>query len=63
MLEKIRYIPDLKRNLISLGTLDDEGYKAIINKGIWNLQNNFIEIINVPKINGIYFFKGFILGG
>lgn len=56
MLEKIRYIPDLKRNLISLGTLDDEGYKAIINKGIWNLQNNFIEIINVPKINGIYFF-------
>ena len=26
VLENVRYIPDLKRNLISLGTLDREGY-------------------------------------
>lgn len=33
ILNKIRYIPNLKRNLISLGILDDEFFNLIINKG------------------------------
>lgn len=26
-LDEVRHVPDLKRNLISLGTLDSKGYK------------------------------------
>ncbi|GKB95669.1 retrovirus-related pol polyprotein from transposon TNT 1-94 [Tanacetum coccineum] len=33
MLENVRYIPELKRNLISLGTLDREGYTVKLRNG------------------------------
>ncbi|GJS94799.1 retrotransposon protein, putative, ty1-copia subclass [Tanacetum coccineum] len=33
VLENVRYIPDLKRNLISLGTLDREGYTVKLQNG------------------------------
>nr|GEV31185.1 retrotransposon protein, putative, Ty1-copia subclass [Tanacetum cinerariifolium] len=33
MLENVRYIPELKRNLISLGTLDREGYTMKLQNG------------------------------
>lgn len=42
---KTRYTPNLKRNLISLGTLDDEGFNTIINKSVLTLQNNLANII------------------
>ena len=29
LLEKVRHIPDLKRNLISVGQLDDEGHAIL----------------------------------
>ena len=29
LLEKIRHIPDLRRNLISVGQLDDEGHAIL----------------------------------
>ena len=29
-----RYVPDLKKNLISLGTLDSKGYKVTMEGGI-----------------------------
>ena len=29
LLEKVRHIPDLERNLISVGQLDDEGYAIL----------------------------------
>ncbi|GJU39486.1 retrovirus-related pol polyprotein from transposon TNT 1-94 [Tanacetum coccineum] len=38
VLENVRYIPDLKRNLISLGTLDQEGYTV-------KLQNIRVKVI------------------
>ncbi|GJU48891.1 retrotransposon protein, putative, ty1-copia subclass [Tanacetum coccineum] len=38
MLENVRYIPELKRNLISLGTLDREGYTV-------KLQNGRVKVI------------------
>lgn len=52
-LEKIRYNPNLKRNLISLGILDDDGYNTFINKGVITIQNKFAKIIKVPKVMSI----------
>ncbi|GJZ42293.1 retrovirus-related pol polyprotein from transposon TNT 1-94 [Tanacetum coccineum] len=40
MLENVRYIPELKRNLISLGTLDREGYTV-------KLQNERVKLVLV----------------
>ncbi|GJS07465.1 retrovirus-related pol polyprotein from transposon TNT 1-94 [Tanacetum coccineum] len=59
VLENVRYIPELKRNLISLGTLDREGYAV-------KLQNGRVKVIKVSlmvlsgtmKVNYVYSLDG-----
>lgn len=46
-------MPDLQRNLISFGQVDDE-YKIRIYKGLTRISLNFKEIISSPKSNGIF---------
>ena len=36
--EKVRHIPDLRRNLISVRQLDDEGHAILFVGGTWKLQ-------------------------
>lgn len=50
-----RYILNLKRNLISLGTLDDEGFNTTINKGTLMLQKNFAKLLQVENQMGSIF--------
>ena len=38
LLEKVCHIPDLRRNLISVGQLDDEGHAILFVGGTWKLQ-------------------------
>ncbi|RVX00782.1 Retrovirus-related Pol polyprotein from transposon TNT 1-94 [Vitis vinifera] len=37
LLEKVRHIPDLRRNLISVGQLDDEGHAILLVGGTWKV--------------------------
>ncbi|RVW24170.1 Retrovirus-related Pol polyprotein from transposon TNT 1-94 [Vitis vinifera] len=37
LLEKVRHIPDLRRNLISIGQLDDEGHAILFVGGTWKV--------------------------
>ena len=37
LLEKVRHIPDLRRNLISAGQLDDEGHAILFVDGTWKV--------------------------
>ena len=38
LLKKVRHIPDLRRNLISVGQLDNEGHAILFVGGTWKLQ-------------------------
>ena len=37
LLEKVRHIPDLRRNLISVGQLDDESHAILFVGGTWKV--------------------------
>ena len=37
LLEKVRHIPELMRNLISIGQLDDEGHAILFIGGTWKV--------------------------
>ena len=37
LLEKVRHIPDLRRNLISVGQLDDEGHAILFVGSTWKV--------------------------
>ena len=38
LLEKVRHIPNLRKNLIFVGQLDDEGHAILFVGGTWKLQ-------------------------
>ena len=54
----VRYVPNLKRNLISLGTLDEEGYTYKAEKGVLKASKGSLVILKGDKKNGLYVLRG-----
>lgn len=57
-LEQVRYIPDLKRNLISLGMLDQLGCSIKAEHGQIQIMNKGTIIIKGIRMNGLYVLVG-----
>ena len=58
ILNNVRHIPDLKRNLISLGTLDDEGYDCRVSRGILKITKASLVVMKGIKKSGLYRLDG-----
>jgi hypothetical protein len=54
-LTNVRHIPDLKKNLISLGTLDSLGYKYSGEAGVIRVSKGLLVIMKGNKVDGLYF--------
>ena len=54
LLEKVRYIPDLRRNLISIGQLDDEGHAILFVGGTWKVTKGARVLARRKKIGTLY---------
>jgi hypothetical protein len=57
-LTNVRNIPDLKKNLISLGTLDFLGYKYFGKGGVIWVNKGSLVIMKGNKVDGLYFLQG-----
>ena len=54
LLEKVRHIPDLKRNLISVGQLDDEGHAILFVSGTWKVTQRARVLARGKKTSTLY---------
>ena len=54
ILDKTRQVPDLQRNLIALGVLDDLNYNIVINKGYIKILRGSQLVAEAPKRHGLY---------
>ncbi|RVX01092.1 Retrovirus-related Pol polyprotein from transposon TNT 1-94 [Vitis vinifera] len=54
LLEKVRHIPDLKRNLISVGQLDDEGHAILFIGGTWKVTKGARVLARGKKTGTLY---------
>ncbi|KAK0579981.1 hypothetical protein LWI29_034466 [Acer saccharum] len=54
----VRYVPNLKRNLISLGTLDEGGYTYKAEKSVLKASKGSLVILKGDKKNGLYVLRG-----
>ena len=54
LLTEIRYVPDLKRNLISLGEVDRKGYVFQGEKSILRVMKGSKEVLRGVKKQGLY---------
>ncbi|GJS99864.1 retrovirus-related pol polyprotein from transposon TNT 1-94 [Tanacetum coccineum] len=59
VLENVRYIPELKRNLISLGTLDRESYTVKLRNGrVKVIKGSLMVLSGIMKGNCVYSLDG-----
>nr|CAN80650.1 hypothetical protein VITISV_022906 [Vitis vinifera] len=54
LLEKVRHIPDLRRNLISIGQLDDEGHAILFVGGTWKVTKGARVLARGKKTGTLY---------
>ncbi|RVW21719.1 Retrovirus-related Pol polyprotein from transposon TNT 1-94 [Vitis vinifera] len=54
LLEKVRHIPDLRRNLISVGQLDDEGHAILFVGGTWKVTKGARVLAHGKKTGTLY---------
>ncbi|KAL2504928.1 Integrase catalytic domain-containing protein [Abeliophyllum distichum] len=55
LLENVRHIPDLSKNLISIGTLEDSKFVRKFGHGCFKISNGALLAIKGYKRNGLYF--------
>ena len=53
-LRGVRHIPGLKRNLISVGQLDDEGYTSTFGEGRWKISKGVMTLARGLKSGTLY---------
>uniref|UniRef100_A0A7N2LG47 Integrase catalytic domain-containing protein n=1 Tax=Quercus lobata TaxID=97700 RepID=A0A7N2LG47_QUELO len=54
LLEKVQHIPDLRRNLISVGQLDDEGHAILFVGGTWKVTKEARVLARGKKTGTLY---------
>ena len=54
LLEKVRHIPNLRRNLISVGQLDDEGHVILFVGGTWKVTKGTRVLAYGKKTGSLY---------
>ena len=54
VLTHVRYVPELRRNLISLGMLDELGYVIKLESGSLKVLKGSLVVMKGVKRNGIY---------
>ena len=57
-LTSVRHVPDLKKNLISLGVLDLDGYKFAGQNGVLKVFKGTLVVMKAEKVRFIYRLKG-----
>ena len=57
-LKKVRYVPKLKRKLISVSTLEALGLKVSIRDGVLKMIRGSMVILKGIRCNNLYYLKG-----
>lgn len=55
MLKDVRYVPDIKKSLLSVGQLDAHGYTTIFAGGSWKLLKGSMLIVKGCKNGTLYY--------
>ncbi|KAM1432693.1 hypothetical protein ACFXTO_015201 [Malus domestica] len=57
-LHGVRYVPNLKKKLISLGTLESQGFKFYSDNNVLKVVKGALVIIKVPQNGLLYILQG-----
>ena len=63
VLTDVRYVPKLKKNLISLGALESKGLVVIIRDGVLKVISGALMVIKGTRRNNLYYYNGSTMTG
>ena len=58
MLIDVRYVPYLRKNLISLGAPDTNGYKTVIQGGVMKIYKGILLVMKAKKVGNLFQLEG-----
>lgn len=58
LMQNVRYVPELKRNLVSLGMLDEQGYVFKVERGVLKVLKDSRVVMKSCKKKGLYSIQG-----
>ena len=59
----VRYVPSLKKNLISLGVLESKGLIITLRDGLLKVVADALTVMKGTRRNNLYYFQGSIVIG
>ncbi|KAL6521554.1 hypothetical protein OROGR_018123 [Orobanche gracilis] len=59
----VRYVPDLKRNLISLGTLESLGCRYSTEGGVLKVSKGALVLLKANRVGSLYVLQGSVVTG
>ena len=62
-LKKVRYIPRMTKNLISVGALEAKGLRETLGEGILKMSNSSLVIVKDITCNNVYYLMGSTVTG
>ncbi|CAL9003833.1 unnamed protein product, partial [Prunus brigantina] len=62
-LSDVRYVPDMKKNLISLGALESKGLKITMEGGVLKAVHGALVVMKGTRRNNLYFLQGSTVTG
>ena len=62
-MKDVRYVPQLTRNLISIGVLKVLGLKVSVRDGVVNMIKGSMVVLKGVRCNNLYYLKGSMVTG
>ena len=57
-LTDVRYVPQMKKNIISVGAVESKGFKMTLENGILKVTKGFLVVMKEIKDRNLYYLKG-----
>ena len=57
-LTDVRYVPELRNNLISMGFLDNDGYKFAVQGGVMKISKGILVVMKENRVENLYKLEG-----
>ena len=54
-LKDMRYVPQLQKNLISVGALEAHGLRGILGEGVLKMSSGSLVVLNGIRCNNLYY--------
>jgi len=62
-LKDVRYVPQLQKNLVSVGALEAQGLRGILREAVLKIYSGTLVVLKSVRSNNLYYLKDSVITG